>query len=92
MTTSASTWEQADKAYQAHHINCPQCIAAGINLSSQVRCPIGQPLWDTYCAAGDPPHFTWIRPAPASRRPINKNQPAQQAGFFTQAPVHGRTA
>ena len=28
MTTSASNWEQADKACQLHHINCPQCIAA----------------------------------------------------------------
>lgn len=60
MTTSASAWEQADKAYQAHHTKCPLCISAGISRSSQTRCPAGQALWDTYNAAGDPPHFTWL--------------------------------
>lgn len=72
MTTSASTWEQADKAYQLHHINCAQCTAAGIVRSSQTRCPQGQALWDTYNAAGDPPHFTWL-PAPAVPRSLPRN-------------------
>ncbi|WP_200843928.1 DUF5131 family protein [Pantoea sp. 18069] len=58
--TSASNWEQADKAYQLHHINCAQCTAAGIVRSSQTRCPQGQALWDTYNNAGMPPHFAWL--------------------------------
>lgn len=76
MTTSASTWEQADKAYQLHHINCPQCIAAGAAPGKQERCPQGQALWDTYNAAGDPPHFSWIRPVPA-RNPAPPSEPAR---------------
>ena len=52
-----TTWQAADKAYQLHHINCAQCTAAGIVRSSQTRCPQGQAIWDTYNAAGDPPHF-----------------------------------
>lgn len=64
---TSNPWQAADKAYQSHHINCPQCIAAGINRSSQERCPAGQELWDTYNRAGYPPHFTWL-PAPAPLR------------------------
>lgn len=60
MTASTNDWQAADKAYQAHHINCPQCIAAGAAPGKQERCPQGQTLWDTYNAAGDPPHFTWL--------------------------------
>lgn len=82
MTTSASTWEQTDKAYQAHHINCAQCVAAGINRSSQVRCHEGQVLWDAYNTTGDPPYLARQRPAPARFRTSQPNQPAQQAGFF----------
>ncbi|MDR2325518.1 MAG: AlpA family phage regulatory protein [Acidovorax sp.] len=39
MTTSASTWGQADKAYQAHHFACPQCIAAGARPGAGAREP-----------------------------------------------------
>ena len=58
--SSASAWEAADRAYQAHHFQCPQCIAAGITRS-QERCDVGAPLWDAYQQAGDPPHFIWLR-------------------------------
>lgn len=59
-SSSADHWTLADKAYQLHHINCPQCIAAGAAPGKQERCPQGQALWNTYQAAGDPPHFTWL--------------------------------
>jgi hypothetical protein len=36
-------------AYNAHHFNCPQCIAAGRILNSVYRrCEIGAPLWHAY--------------------------------------------
>lgn len=56
-----SAWEQADKAYQAHHAQCPQCIAAGLSPGRQLRCPLGQSLWENYLSSGDPPHFTWLQ-------------------------------
>jgi hypothetical protein len=56
---SAGQWELADRAYQAHHFQCPQCIAAGVTRS-QPRCDAGAALWDAYQQAGDPPHFTWL--------------------------------
>ena len=56
--TTLPTWQAADKAYQHHHVNCPQCRAAGANPAQQ-RCPEGLELWATYQQAGDPPHFTW---------------------------------
>ena len=58
--SNTNHWQAADKAYQLHHINCPQCIAAGAAPGKQERCPQGQALWDIYNAAGDPPHFTWL--------------------------------
>lgn len=57
---SDDAWTIADKAYQAHHFNCPQCSAAGVNPTGQARCPAGAELWDQYQSAGDPPHFTWL--------------------------------
>ncbi len=60
VTTSASTWEQADKAYQAHHVTCAHCKAAGIRITERQRCPEGQALWQDYEQAGLPPHFTWL--------------------------------
>lgn len=39
-------------AYNAHHFNCPQCIAAGRVLNSnQRRCEVGNPLWQAYVQA-----------------------------------------
>ena len=50
---SASAWELADRAYQAHHFQCPQCVAAGITRS-QPRCDAGAALWVTYQHERDP--------------------------------------
>lgn len=50
---SASQWELADRAYQAHHFQCPQCIAAGVTRS-QARCEAGSALWATYQHERDP--------------------------------------
>ncbi len=52
MATSASTVGlPEDKAYIAHHFNCPTCIAAGATPGKQARCPDGQHLWDLYLQA-----------------------------------------
>jgi hypothetical protein len=50
---SASQWELADRAYQAHHFQCPQCIAAGVTRS-QPRCEAGAALWGAYQQERDP--------------------------------------
>lgn len=50
---SASQWELADRAYQAHHFQCPQCIAAGVTRS-QPRCADGLALWGAYQHERDP--------------------------------------
>ena len=71
---SASAWELADRAYQAHHFQCPQCISAGVTRS-QPRCAIGAALWEEYQQAGDPPHFTWLqkRALQIKTKPRNQN-------------------
>ena len=61
MTTD---WHTADKDYQAHHMACAQCIAAGANAGRSQRCPTGQALWDTYNQAGMPP---FLQPRNASK-------------------------
>ncbi|MDO1475615.1 MULTISPECIES: hypothetical protein [Comamonas] len=49
MATSASTVGlPEDKAYIAHHFNCPTCCAAGLSGGKQARCSQGQTLWDAY--------------------------------------------
>ncbi|MDA8447171.1 hypothetical protein [Paracidovorax valerianellae] len=53
-------WHAADKAYQLHHLNCRQCIAAGINPTRHERCDEGAALWTTYNEAGNPPQFAWL--------------------------------
>jgi hypothetical protein len=45
-TTAAHAWEAADRAYQAHHVACPVCIAAGKGYGT--RCTDGATLWATY--------------------------------------------
>lgn len=51
MATSASTVGlPEDKAYIAHHFNCPTCIAAGRSAGKQARCAAGVQLWDAYRA------------------------------------------
>jgi hypothetical protein len=48
-------WSALDKAYQAHHINCPTCIAAGKGYG--MRCGTGSALWTDYDRAEPPaPH------------------------------------
>lgn len=53
MSDPPNAWEAADRAYQAHHFACPQCIAAGITRS-QERCADGLALWQTYQQERDP--------------------------------------
>ena len=43
----AQPWNKADKAYQAHHWNCPTCKAAARSGHSD-RCATGQQLHDLY--------------------------------------------
>ena len=63
-----SDWNAADKAYLAHHAGCTQCQSAGISRTGMERCAAGKALWRAYCAAGDPPHFTWLRKRPQPNR------------------------
>lgn len=54
MATSASTVGlPEDKAYIAHHFNCPTCCAAGLSGGKQARCSDGLLLWETYLQAFD---------------------------------------
>ena len=49
MKTSASTVDlPEDKAYIAHHFNCPTCCAASLSGGKQARCADGLQLWDAY--------------------------------------------
>lgn len=41
-------WQALDAAYQAHHVNCPTCIAAGKGYG--LRCGAGAALWSAYDA------------------------------------------
>ena len=41
-------WQEADKAYQLHNINCPQCQSAGRRPGKADRCPEGLELWAQY--------------------------------------------
>lgn len=47
VTEPRPDWRVLDKAYQAHHWNCPACIAAG-RLRDGTRCPVGLVLWQAY--------------------------------------------
>lgn len=61
--TTPPDWYAADRAYQNHAAACGTCQAAGANPNHALhRCPAGAELWATYIAAGDPPHFTWVKP------------------------------
>lgn len=70
-TASAADWHEADRAYQAHHITCPVCIAAGKGYGS--RCDEGQRLHDAYEAVQMPewgkPKRVAPTPAPLPPRP-----------------------
>ena len=45
----ADTWRHLDRAYQAHHFNCPVCIASGLGYG--LRCGTGAALWTAYSDA-----------------------------------------
>lgn len=44
--TEQADWKALDKAYQAHHVNCPTCITAGKGYGR--RCGTGVALWAAY--------------------------------------------
>ena len=50
MTSASTVGLPEDKAYIAHHFNCPTCIAAGATPGKQARCSDGVQLWDAYRA------------------------------------------
>ena len=43
-------WKELAAAYNAHHSNCPICIAAGRGSRYAQRCGAGMALWRAYCA------------------------------------------
>ena len=43
---SIADWKTLDQAYLAHHVQCPQCIAAGRGYGQ--RCGAGAALWRSY--------------------------------------------
>jgi hypothetical protein len=56
MSASLSTVDMPeDRAYLAHHFNCPACCAAGKTPGLQQRCTEGAALWATYEQASKPP-------------------------------------
>lgn len=40
--------QAAAQAYNAHHFNCPQCVAAGYGQRYGNRCGVGVTLWSNY--------------------------------------------
>lgn len=50
--SSMADWKTLDRAYLAHHVQCPQCIAAGRGYGQ--RCGSGAALWRSYEAAPYP--------------------------------------
>lgn len=48
---AASPWLAQDRAYQAHHVNCPVCICAGKGIGQ--RCATGAALWLAYTAGAE---------------------------------------
>lgn len=64
---ASTDWQALDKAYQAHHVNCPTCIAAGKGYG--LRCGVGSALWASYDAV-DMPQPAKVQPAPASPDPV----------------------
>lgn len=59
-------WKALDRVYQAHHVNCPTCIAAGKGYGQ--RCGTGAALWVAYDAV-DMPQPAKVQPAPATPQP-----------------------
>ena len=50
-TPSGPTWQELDRAYQAHHTQCPKCKCAGRGYGE--RCATGMQLWAAYRSASD---------------------------------------
>lgn len=48
MTSASTVGLPEDKAYIAHHFNCPTCCAAGRSGGKQARCADGLRLWNLY--------------------------------------------
>ncbi len=69
--TGTVDWHAADRAYQRHHGACSHCRAAGMAPGQRERCAEGQALGAAYLQAGNPPHFTWLRPTRAAGK-LNK--------------------
>ena len=42
-------WRELAQAYNAHHFDCPTCIAAGRGIKYGQRCGAGTALWRLYC-------------------------------------------
>lgn len=43
-----STWRELAAAYNAHHVNCVVCQAAGRGTRYGLRCGVGSSLWISY--------------------------------------------
>jgi len=56
---TGAEWATLDKAYQAHHLTCPACIASGKGYG--LRCGTGAALWANYDQASEPPRTTPTR-------------------------------
>lgn len=62
-----ATFQEADKAYLAHHVNCSHCIASGLRVNGAPRCGTGKELWEIYlqaCGANKPQRQQQYKPKP----------------------------
>ena len=62
-------WQALDAAYQAHHVNCPTCIAAGKGCG--LRCGTGAALWAAYNAVAMPKPQRAAHLAPQAKADIH---------------------
>lgn len=46
--TNPAAWRELANAYNAHHVNCKHCQAAGRGVRYGLRCSTGSALWTTY--------------------------------------------
>ena len=44
-------WRAASRAYMAHHMGCPDCIARGRTIAGSIRCKTGRDLFRAYRVA-----------------------------------------
>lgn len=68
-------WKALDKAYMAHHLSCPACIAAGKGYG--LRCGTGAALWGSYDAV-DRPTPVRAQPAPAPQPMATDSPPVAE--------------